>query len=169
MYLLCIIFHTHSYLAEFLPTGGERKQEAQNNAKDMYEQAVTVGRENLESTNPILLGLTLNFSVFHFEICNAPEAAISLAKEGFDRVCMSRRLSFVVLQSHVDDGIANRWLLRNTGSGLLTRVVLDCVLLYIFVAGCGEPGQLARGVVQRRHSDYAVAPRQPNAVELQSS
>ena len=106
MYLLSIIFHTHSYLAEFLPTGGERKQEAQNNAKDMYEQAVTVGRENLESTNPILLGLTLNFSVFHFEICNAPEAAISLAKEGFDRVCMSRRLSFVVLQSHVDDGIA---------------------------------------------------------------
>ena len=56
----------------------------------MYEQAVTIGRAHLESTNPILLGLTLNFSVFHFEICNEPEEAIFLAKEGFDKVSYKR-------------------------------------------------------------------------------
>lgn len=75
----------YRYLAEFLPKGVESSQVAQDNAKDMYEQAVQIGRANLESTNPILLGLTLNFSVFHFEICNEPDAAIFLAKEGFDK------------------------------------------------------------------------------------
>jgi len=75
----------YRYLAEFLPKGVESAQQAQNSAKEMYEQAVTIGRAHLESTNPILLGLTLNFSVFHFEICNEPEEAIFLAKEGFDK------------------------------------------------------------------------------------
>lgn len=73
------------YLAEFLPKGTEPSTQAQNSAKSMYEEAVTIGREHLESTNPILLGLTLNYSVFYFEICNEPDGAIALAKEGFDR------------------------------------------------------------------------------------
>lgn len=75
----------YRYLAEFLPKNTSQSQDAQDNAKTMYEKAVAVGREHLESTNPILLGLTLNFSVFHFEIRNEPEAAIFLAKEGFDK------------------------------------------------------------------------------------
>jgi len=80
--LFCVV---DSYLAEFLPKKTEASNEAEKNATDMYEQAVNIGRSHLESTNPILLGLTLNYSVFHFEIRNEPEAAIFLAKEGFDK------------------------------------------------------------------------------------
>jgi hypothetical protein len=37
------------------------------------------------ASNPIRLGLGLNFSVFHYEIANSPEEAISLAKTTFDK------------------------------------------------------------------------------------
>lgn len=75
----------YRYLAEFLPKDTDTDREAKKNAKEMYEQAVVIGRGNLESTNPILLGLTLNFSVFWFEILKEPQKAIDLAKEGFDK------------------------------------------------------------------------------------
>lgn len=38
----------------------------------------------MEPTHPIRLGLALNFSVFHYEIKEAPEEACRLAKEAFD-------------------------------------------------------------------------------------
>lgn len=39
---------------------------------------------NLPETNPIRLGLALNFSVFHYEILNDPEEACLLARGAFD-------------------------------------------------------------------------------------
>ncbi|KAL6755413.1 tyrosine 3-monooxygenase [Haematococcus lacustris] len=36
------------------------------------------------STNPIRLGLALNFSVFYYEVLNQPDQACSLAKQAFD-------------------------------------------------------------------------------------
>ena len=39
---------------------------------------------NLQPTNPIRLGLALNFSVFYYEILNAPDRACRLAKHAFD-------------------------------------------------------------------------------------
>ena len=39
---------------------------------------------HLEPTNPIRLGLALNFSVFYYEILNSPERACRLAKAAFD-------------------------------------------------------------------------------------
>jgi 14-3-3 protein epsilon len=38
----------------------------------------------LKSTHPIRLGLALNFSVFYYEILQAPEVACKLAKQAFD-------------------------------------------------------------------------------------
>lgn len=38
----------------------------------------------LPPTNPIRLGLALNFSVFYYEILNSPERACHLAKQAFD-------------------------------------------------------------------------------------
>merc|ERR1719313_2249742 len=40
--------------------------------------------KGLPSTNPIRLGLALNFSVFHYEICDKKTDASNLAKEAFD-------------------------------------------------------------------------------------
>lgn len=38
----------------------------------------------LPSTHPIRLGLFLNYSVFHYELCNDPAKACKLAKKAFD-------------------------------------------------------------------------------------
>lgn len=42
------------------------------------------GKGSMKPTNPIRLGLALNFSVFYYEIKNAPQEAIKLAKKAFD-------------------------------------------------------------------------------------
>ena len=49
-------------------------------ASDAYEKAHEKSK-NLPSTNPIRLGLVLNYSVFCFEIKNEPKDACSKAKE----------------------------------------------------------------------------------------
>ena len=38
----------------------------------------------METTDPIRLGLALNFSVFYYEIKNDPKQACQLAKTAFD-------------------------------------------------------------------------------------
>ena len=46
-----------------------------------YGDASQVAKEKLAPTHPIRLGLALNFSVFHYEIQNAPDKACELAKK----------------------------------------------------------------------------------------
>jgi len=72
----------HRYLAEF-KTGDARDKVAQH-ALEAYEKALTEAQAHLPSTHPIRLGLALNFSVFQYEIMNAPEKACNLAKQAFD-------------------------------------------------------------------------------------
>merc|ERR1711935_622710 len=52
-------------------------------AKKAYSEAQSKA-EALPSTNPIRLGLALNFSVFHYEICDQKQEANNLAKTAFD-------------------------------------------------------------------------------------
>jgi 14-3-3 protein epsilon len=48
-----------------------------------YEEATKNG-QSLPATNPIRLGLALNYSVFYYEILNQPQEACTLAKTAFD-------------------------------------------------------------------------------------
>lgn len=69
------------YLAEFA-SGEDRKEKAQK-AAQKYEEATKNG-QSLPATNPIRLGLALNYSVFYYEILNQPQEACTLAKSAFD-------------------------------------------------------------------------------------
>jgi len=52
-------------------------------ARAAYEKAQEASK-GLQSTNPIKLGLALNFSVFYYEICEEKTMASELAKQAFD-------------------------------------------------------------------------------------
>jgi 14-3-3 protein epsilon len=73
----------HRYLAE--STTGDARQESAEKALDAYKAATDKAvSKDLLPTNPIRLGLALNFSVFYYEIMNSPDNAIQLAKKAFD-------------------------------------------------------------------------------------
>jgi len=72
----------HRYLAE-VAEEEHTKRSVQNDADAAYTDAY----ENckiLQTTNPIRLGLALNYSVFHYEIQGDSEKACELAKKAFD-------------------------------------------------------------------------------------
>lgn len=70
------------YRAEY--TAEEKKQEVQNQAEQAYIAAMETAKEKMAPTHPNRLGLALNFSVFYYEIQNAPDKACHLAKSAFD-------------------------------------------------------------------------------------
>lgn len=49
-----------------------------------YEHAFQIATKDMQPTHPIRLGLALNYSVFFYEIQNAPDKACHLAKQAFD-------------------------------------------------------------------------------------
>ena len=51
------------------------------NSQKAYQEAFDVAKEKMQPTHPIRLGLALNFSVFYYEILNAPDKACELAKQ----------------------------------------------------------------------------------------
>lgn len=72
-----------------------------------YNDAFDIAKNQMQPTHPIRLGLALNFSVFYYEILNAPDRACHLAKQvnrSIDR-SMSKRFSTLFLQAF-DDAIA---------------------------------------------------------------
>ncbi|XP_051933683.1 14-3-3 protein gamma-1 [Hippocampus zosterae] len=72
----------YRYLAEV--AGGEKRGAAVESSEKAYEEAQRIGKERMQPTHPIRLGLALNYSVFYYEIQNAPERACHLAKTAFD-------------------------------------------------------------------------------------
>jgi len=73
----------YRYLAE-VASGDEEKDKVVESANKAYRDAVEVSTNHLKSTNPIRLGLALNYSVFHYEIRSNPQEACTLAKQAFD-------------------------------------------------------------------------------------
>jgi len=70
------------YKAEFT-TNNDRKEAAEESLL-AYKVASDIAGALLTATHPIRLGLALNFSVFYYEILNAPDRACKLAKKAFD-------------------------------------------------------------------------------------
>jgi len=70
------------YKAEF--TADDARKDAANKSLEGYQQALDAANKHLPSTNPIRLGLALNFSVFYYEILNEQTKACELAKKAFD-------------------------------------------------------------------------------------
>jgi hypothetical protein len=79
----------YRYIAEV--AAGDEQTEMKGKASEAYKEATEAcgsdksGSAKLKSTNPIRLGLALNYSVFHYEIMNDAQGACSLAKEAFDK------------------------------------------------------------------------------------
>ncbi|KAH7815623.1 putative 14-3-3 protein sigma, gamma, zeta, beta [Monocercomonoides exilis] len=72
----------YRYLTEFLVD--DPKKKAADNSHEAYESATGIAESDLPPTNPIRLGLALNYSVFYYEILESPDRACALAKKAFD-------------------------------------------------------------------------------------
>lgn len=72
----------YRYLAEV--AGEADRGETVQASKDAYNTAHEVSKREMAPTNPIRLGLALNFSVFYYEIMGSPQQACQLAKQAFD-------------------------------------------------------------------------------------
>merc|ERR1712159_621709 len=64
-------------------SSGAKREEFKEKALKAYTAANETA-SGLKATNPIRLGLTLNFSVFYYEICDKKEDASQLAKKAFE-------------------------------------------------------------------------------------
>jgi len=53
-------------------------------SRKAYQQAFDIATQHMLPTDPIRLGLVLNFSVFYFEIANAAPEASALAKQAYE-------------------------------------------------------------------------------------
>ncbi|KAI6654247.1 14-3-3 protein [Oopsacas minuta] len=72
----------YRYMAEYKE--GEALKQVCTQAEDCYSKAWATASKELSATDPIRLGLVLNYSVFHFEIMNESEEACKLAKQSFE-------------------------------------------------------------------------------------
>lgn len=69
------------YISEY---AGDKNKAAADKAFEAYSKANEIAVKSLDTTNPIRLGLALNFSVFYYEVRNDPKQACTLAKSSFD-------------------------------------------------------------------------------------
>jgi len=79
VFYLKMVGDYYRYLAEFA-AGGDSGQKAAT----FYGQAMDIAQQRLDPTDPIRLGLALNYSVCHYEILKDKKKACELAKGAFD-------------------------------------------------------------------------------------
>ncbi|WZH44488.1 Tyrosine 3-monooxygenase tryptophan 5-monooxygenase activation [Fusarium acuminatum] len=91
----------HRYLAEFAI--GDRRKDSADKSLEAYKAATEVARTELPPTHPIRLGLALNFSVFYYEILNAPDEACHLAKQAFDDAIAGMTCKLSAIDAHFAD------------------------------------------------------------------
>jgi 14-3-3 protein epsilon len=111
------------YLTEFLKA--DAKKEAAESSQAAYKSATDVAEAELPPTNPIRLGLALNFSVFCYETLEEPDRACSMAKKAFDDAIAE--LDTLSEESYKD-------------STLIMQLLRDNLSLWTTGAGEGEGG-----------------------------
>ena len=72
----------YRYMSEY--STGDILKKVSEKARESYERALEIASKDLSATNPLRLGLALNFSVFYYEIIDEKEKACVLAKKAFD-------------------------------------------------------------------------------------
>mmetsp|Transcript_3639 Transcript_3639/g.5598 ORF Transcript_3639/g.5598 Transcript_3639/m.5598 type:complete len:238 (+) Transcript_3639:28-741(+) len=72
----------YRYIAEF--SADSKKDQAAQNARRCYEQGMAAAVTDLPVTNPVRLGLALNFSVFYYEVLKNLDAACQMARKAFE-------------------------------------------------------------------------------------
>lgn len=72
------------YVAEAMIDSEQDRIQASCRALGAYFFANEIARVHLAPSHPMRLGLSLNFSVFYYEILNKPDRACNLAKNAFD-------------------------------------------------------------------------------------
>jgi 14-3-3 protein beta/theta/zeta len=72
----------YRYLAEV--AAAAKKAGVVEESEKSYQAALDIAKAQMQPTHPIRLGLALNYSVFFYEILNAPDRACHLAKQAFD-------------------------------------------------------------------------------------
>lgn len=72
----------YRYRAEYAEES--KKEAVQKEAEHAYVKAMETADAKMPPTHPNRLGLALNFSVYYYEIQNAPDKACHLAKKAFD-------------------------------------------------------------------------------------
>ncbi len=97
----------YRYLAE-VATASE-KEDVVSKSEDAYKAAYNDAGLDMPPTHPIRLGLALNFSVFYYEIKNAPDKACKMAKEVSSTVIQIMRVDLfiqVLILQAFDNAIA---------------------------------------------------------------
>ena len=74
----------HRYMVEISGDNSSERASLTKNAEEAYHEAMTIANAELPPTNPIRLGLALNYSVFFYEIKLSPPEACELARKAFD-------------------------------------------------------------------------------------
>lgn len=125
----------YRYLAEFLT--GEDRKEAATEAHEAYKSATDIAQTELAPTQPIRLGLALNFSVFYYEILNSPDRACHLAKQAFDDAIAE--LDTLSEESYKDSTLIMQLLRDNLTlwtSDLQDGKKFFCVCVYVCNTNC---------------------------------
>jgi len=97
------------YLAEVAVK--DAKEGVIESANTAYKEAFEISESELKPTNPIRLGLALNYSVFHYEIRSEPTEACRLAKGAFD--CAIAELDSLPEDSYKDSTLIMQLLRDN--------------------------------------------------------
>ena len=72
----------YGYIAEF--SEDDKKAKAAESARLAYQEASTVAEKDLVVTDPLRLGLALNYSVFQYEVLSNPDEACEMARTAFE-------------------------------------------------------------------------------------
>ena len=129
----------YRYLAEVAT--GDRRAHVVEESNKSYSHAYETAKEKMPTTHPIRLGLALNFSVFYYEILNAPDKACQLAKQAFDEAIAE--LDNLNEESYKDSTLIMQLLRDNLTVRVTAACTARCALML-----CSLPPDLISSLIR---------------------